>query len=75
MDYCHFGNITKLRKEKEKRKKINGTNHGFSFHFCQLVGWQSWTRGMSQIWLKVSQQNRHLIKDLALFWQPPRTQF
>jgi hypothetical protein len=23
-------------KKLKKRKKINGSNHGFSFHFCQV---------------------------------------
>jgi hypothetical protein len=26
----------KEKKEKKKGKKINGSNHSFSFHFCQV---------------------------------------
>jgi hypothetical protein len=63
----------KIEKKKKKRKKINGTNHGFPFHFCQL-GWLAIMDKRNEPNLAKGQP-ANSIKDLALFWQPPRTHF
>jgi hypothetical protein len=38
-------------------------------NFSSKVDWQSFTRGMSQIWLQVSQQSKKVL------WSPPGTHY